>query len=217
MGAGENRDDRERAMTTRFCDGGSSAGVAVTGIACSCGLVFDDTKATIVYPHTPIASTAWYPGTAVSMTYNWPLYYPPPPPNAATFTDMDMSRFAAAYSTVVPKGGKVVICVDMDATQEQIDHLADCLRQNDIDALVIRGARAGTGYAESRPLADPAEKRLEILARIADCWQQRPDLSLSELLAWMPASPEKMTDEDFAAATEVHFRKVYGAVHGENS
>lgn len=218
-------------MSTRFCDGGGNSGVTITGTACRCGLVFDDATATIVHPHTAISSHPWYTYTSgggvpvsssLTANANWPLYiyYPSsvPAPDAKTFTDMDMSRLAGAYSTIVPKGQKVIICVDMDVTQQQVDHLINALAQTDIDGCVIRGARAGTGYASPvLAFADPVERRLEILARIADCWEQRPDLSLSELLAWMPVTPEKMTDEEFAAATEVYFRKVYGAVHGENT
>jgi hypothetical protein len=84
-----------------------------------------------------------------------------------------------------------------------MDEISQSLTRHNIEAVIIRGARAGTG----RPPGSGPDKRIDILARLAETWERHPDLTLAELLCWW--SGTNMTDDEFAAATDVYARKVY--------
>ena len=230
-------------MGLRKCDGSPGSGTTGTGMYCKCGAQFSDADQDLTYPHAtlpkysynyystaatfPLSSYGTYPlnipmSTAVT-SYNpvlpYSLYAPPAAPNRDTFEKADLEQLAQAYTTVIRPNDKVIICVDNDVTTEQIAALAKMLDHNSITGLVVRGARAGTGFPASIVFPDPRDKRLDTMARILDCWERRPDLSLAQLLSWYQDAGEvarHMDDERFAAATEVHFKKVFGGVHGEN-
>jgi hypothetical protein len=115
--------------------------------------------------------------------------------------------------TVVKPGEKVVVCVDQDLTSGQMREVTDGLADRGFDGIVLRGARAGTGFAGNPQNMTREETRVDTLARILELWQQRPELKLTSLLEWYHG--EEMNDEDFAAAVEVHFQKVTNEVRGK--
>ena len=227
----------------RKCDGSPASGTTPNGF-CSCSGTFDDASREMQYPHNLKPYYNYY-GTAASAniilpsgyggqgSMNWPLNLTGPssagtyvlapsqwvqdplPPNAETFSRYELERFAKAYVTQVLPGDKIVICMDDDVKDEQIAHLAQLLKEQNIEGIIIRCARAGKGYTPNPPFPERSQdQRLDYMARILDLWEQRPDLTLSELLCWFRG--EKITDEDFSAAAEIHFKKVFGGIHGEN-
>lgn len=227
-------------MGLRKCDGSPASGTISTGKYCNCGAQFDDADRELCYPHGLLSSQYSYnyygtlpsnllssyplniPMSTAATHYNpqantYSFYPNVVPPNKETFEKADLEQLAAAYTTVIRPHDKIIVCVDNDVTNDQIAHLAKMLDRNAITGLVLRSARAGTGYPPSIAFPDPKDKRLDIMARILDCWEQRPDLSLSDLLGWFQQyDGGKLDDDRFAAATEVHFKKVFGGIHGEN-
>ena len=229
-------------MGLRKCDGSPASGTTSSGKYCNCGAQFSDTDRDLCYPHSYLSTVAPFnyygtlgTGTTSLSSYgSWPLnipmgtattyynpapyslYAPTIPPSRDTFEKADLEQLAAAYTTVIRPNDKVIICVDNDVTTEQIAALAKMLDHNSITGLVVRGARAGTGFPASIAFPDPRDKRLDTMARILDCWEQRPDLRLVQLLSWFTPELGTVDDDAFAAATEVHFKKVFRGVHGEN-
>lgn len=113
--------------------------------------------------------------------------------------------------TRVKPGERIVVCVDDDVTDTQMRSIIDEVARK-FDGVVIRGARAGTGLRGDMVLKEEDE-RVDILARIGEIWEQRPDLKLTDLLSWYAG--QSMEDGDFASAVEVHFAKVAnGGIHG---
>lgn len=205
----------------RHCNGTSTSGTDSKGVLCRCGALFDDGVQWINYPHVFISTLI--PDTITSPRIQ-NLYYPVlQPPSAQILESMSCERLAAAYSTLVKPGEKIVVCVDSDVSAEFLARLKQEMEANRISGIIVPGARAGTGCLIPSAVTgpdSPAVKQLEILARIGDCWQQCPGVLLSELLAWFRnmnfIASSKISDEYFAAATEVHFKKVYGGFYGEN-
>jgi hypothetical protein len=117
-----------------------------------------------------------------------------------------MEKLISKMITVCKEGEPLVICVDADFTPQQLSELTEHLTSNGIKGVLIAGARAGHGPAIYRPIK-PGHERIDILGRLAEIWERKPDLNLAELLAWWDGS--NMNDDDFAAATDVHFSKIY--------
>lgn len=141
---------------------------------------------------------------------NWPTIVTP---NAETLkAEMVECLFQKMVTTVKP-GEKVVVCVDSDVTAQQAREFAESLDDNGVTGIVIRGARAGTGV-KSDAVIRPEDTRVDILARLGELWEQRPDMKLTELLSWYQG--QRMEDKDFAAACEVHFDKVTDGVHSKS-
>lgn len=153
----------------------------------------------------PPGHTIIYPGSASG---NWALegnYYPP-----IVQKSVDTGALAERIITQYVPGNPLVICLDNDLTSEQVNEVTGQLIRHNIEAVIIRGARAGTG----RPQGDmhytnvPDQgKRIDILARLAETWERHPDLTFAELIRWW--NGENMADDDFAAATDVYAKKVY--------
>jgi hypothetical protein len=164
----------------------ASSGFTVTSTGTSISGVFPSTWS---YPNT------WsypYGGTIVT-------------PNAQMLQDPTvMPKLIDKMLTVQKPGEKLIVCVDNDFTPQQIQELADSLTAQGVDAIIIPGARAGYGYGGVIPFRDE-QRRIDILARIGELWERRPDLALTDLLEWYRG--EHATDEDFVAAIEVHFKK----------
>lgn len=131
-----------------------------------------------------------------NVTPNWPVL------NTPEIIDALITKMVTLYKPEDP----LVICVDDDFTPAQVNEFRDALNACKLKAVVVRGARAGTGPAIFRPVK-PEHERIDILGRLAEIWERKPDLNLTELLAWWDGT--NMNDDDFAAATEVHFNKIY--------
>lgn len=130
---------------------------------------------------------------------NWTESYPPF--NAEALAEKIVTRY-------VP-GNPLVICLDDDFTTEQVNEITGQLIRHNIEAVLIRGARAGTGRPQGTHYTNAPDegKRIDILARLAETWERHPDLTFAELIRWW--NGENMTDDDFAAATDVYAKKVY--------
>lgn len=179
------------------------------------------TSSPIVYTTTGTNTISW-PSTAplyinvpgwmsTSNTFPGTYAYYPPDPNSATLTPPVLDSLFEKMVTVVKPGERVMICVDQDLTAEQCREVSEGLTDRGFDGIVLRGARAGTGFAGEQQNMTREETRVDTLARILEVWQQRPELKLTSLLEWYRG--EEMSDEDFAAAVEVHFEKVTNGVH----
>jgi hypothetical protein len=139
-------------------------------------------------------------------------YYPSTyEPSQATLTPQILDSLFEKMVTTVRRNEKVIVCVDSDVTSEQMREAAESLTARGFDGIVMRGARAGTGFRGNPQNLTREETRVDILARILELWQQRPELKLTSLLEWYHG--EEMNDEDFAAAVEVHFQKVTNGIH----
>jgi hypothetical protein len=113
--------------------------------------------------------------------------------------------------TRVKPGEKIVVCVDDDMTWEQVHEVQRGLKENKLSGIVIRGARAGTGFNAGYVPPTDEDRRVDILARIGDLWEKCPSLRLTDLLNWY--NGDSMTDEEFATSIEIHFTKVTNAIH----
>lgn len=155
--------------------------------------------------------TSWpLTGNGVNITGVYDRYTTP---NAATLTPGAIEALAEKMVTLQKPGEKMVICVDHDATTTQVRELHDMLIERGIkNPIIIRGARAGTGFLGNILLATEEDKRVDVLARIGEVWAQRPDLKLTDLLQWYAG--EEMENEDFATAVEVHYMKITNGVFG---
>jgi hypothetical protein len=148
-------------------------------------------------------------GTAV-INYNNALTLNP---NAATITPELLDSLFDKMVTVVKPGEKVVLCFDTDITSEQCREVVEIAELRGIDGIVIRGARAGTGFKGNGQSFTEEEKRVDILARIGELWAHAPELKLTDLLEWWGG--EEMEDTDFAAAVETYFMKVTNGYRGK--
>lgn len=123
-----------------------------------------------------------------------------------TVEPVDTEALAERIVTQYVPGNPLVICFDNEFTSEQVNEITGQLIRHNIEAVLIRGARAGTGRPSPGYIADEG-KRIDILARLAETWERHPDLTFAELIRWW--NGENMTDADFAAATDVYAKKVY--------
>jgi hypothetical protein len=157
-------------------------------------------------------------GTAVPPMYSISTsgtYYTPP--NIGDWMTMPgvIDSIIEQLTTRVKDGEKVVVCVDDDMTWEQVHEIQTGMTRNKMSGIVIRGARAGTGYGGGYKPPTPEEARVDVLARIGEIWALDPKLRLTDLLQWYDG--QDMTDEEFATSVEVHFQKVTNGVHGTPS
>lgn len=141
-------------------------------------------------------------GNGAYMAADWQTSVYPPVSREPVDTEALAEKIVTKY---VP-GNPLVICIDNDLTAEQVNEITGQLIRHNIEAVIIKGARAGTGRPSPGLVADEG-KRIDILARLAETWERNPDLTFAELIRWW--SGENMTDEDFAAATDVYAKKVY--------
>jgi hypothetical protein len=154
--------------------------------------------------NTNISSTVWTTTGAV-------ITYPTVVPSHELLKQPGvMEEILDHLATIVKPGEKVVICVDSDMSTSQVNDIVDMMSAKGMPGLLIRGARAGTGFAGN--FQTPEEERIDILARIGAIWALRPDLKLTDLLQWFRG--ESMEDREFAAALEVYFMKLTNGVHG---
>lgn len=156
------------------------------------------------YPPGPIWGTAnTFPLGTAGTAYTYP--YPVITPNEVLLNDSAvMDSFIDRVVTETDTSKTLVICVDMDCSPEVQNEIAGRLADRGIQAMVIVGARAGYGYPSFN--ANPEDRRVDMLARIGELWEQRPDLKLTELFQWYAGAD--MEDEDFVKCTEVHFKKM---------
>jgi hypothetical protein len=127
-----------------------------------------------------------------------------------------MKQIIERLAVVVGPQDKVVMMMDDSLSWEQCHEVQQILNEYKIKGIVVRGGVAGQGFPscpEFTRTATPAEKRVDVLARIGELWEQRPDLTLSELLAWHQDANVVMSDDDFITATETFFDKVTDGVH----
>jgi hypothetical protein len=85
------------------------------------------------------------------------------------------------------------------------------LKDNKVPGIVIRGARAGTGFNAGFIPPTDEDRRVDILARIGDLWEKCPTLRLTDLLNWY--NGDSMPDEEFITSIEVFFTKVTNGIH----
>jgi hypothetical protein len=114
-------------------------------------------------------------------------------------------------TTTVKPGEKVVVCVDDDMTWEQVHEIQQGLQDNHVPGIVIRGARAGTGFNDGYLPPTAEEARIDILARLGELWGKIPQLRLTDLLAWY--NGDSMSDEEFITSAEIYFTKVTNGIH----
>lgn len=208
-------------MTVRTCDGGADSGYDAQGHPCNCGHSFDDLVQSMTYPHAinslPITTynygQSWWNTGGVIPPSSPPLIPWGHYPNSATLSKTEVKDLAESITTLVKPGEHVVICVDADVTDEQKTELQWSLNGAGLYGIIIRAARASTGYAYDWNASTPEEARVDVLARIGEVWSRRPDLSLCDLLEWYRG--EHMDDADFATAVELHFSKVTNGIHGK--
>jgi hypothetical protein len=142
-------------------------------------------------------------GGGGNVVTDWGMYSsqsepPEPPVDTEALIEKMVTRYAP--------GSPLVICADNELTAAQMNEISQSLTRHNIEAVIIRGARAGTGRGHPRPVREEC-KRIDILAQLAETWERHPDLTFAELIRWW--SGENMADDDFAAATDVYARKVY--------
>ena len=138
-------------------------------------------------------------------------YYPvTADPNSSWLTPEVLESLFQKMVTTVKPGEKAIVCVDLDLTAEQCLEVKEGMNNTGIDGIVMRGARAGTGFAGNTQNMTREETRVDILARLLELWQQRPELKLTSLLEWYHG--EEMEDAEFAAAAEVYFEKVTNGI-----
>jgi hypothetical protein len=150
----------------------------------------------------------YYPSTiGTAATSNWPLIpWNPVNPNELLLNDSTvMDALIGRIVTKVDANKTLIVCVDGDCSPEVLNELTARLTEQNIPAVVIRGARAGYGYPANPKIRDE-DKRVDMLARIGELWEQRPDMGLTELFQWYAGA--RMEDEDFIKCTEVHFQKL---------
>jgi hypothetical protein len=149
---------------------------------------------------------SYYPGTSTSWPAgSWPIYAQVTAKEQVLNDTAVMDALIARMITQVDPDRDLVVCLDSDCTPEVIGEITMRLQERGIRATVIAGARAGYGCSMST-VVRPEDKRIDILARIGELWEQRPDLPLTELFSFFCG--QDMTDEQFAAAVEVHFKKL---------
>jgi hypothetical protein len=134
-------------------------------------------------------------------------------PNNLTLTPEVIDCLFEKMVTTVDKNQKVIVCVDLDLTSEQCHEIKEGLNDAGFDGIVMRGARAGTGFGGNPQNLTKEEKRVDILARIGELWELAPELKLTDLLEWWGG--EEMQDEDFASAVETYFLKVTNGLRGK--
>jgi hypothetical protein len=148
-------------------------------------------------------------GSTIPWNYNYPMCTHPiswvPSPEIFKYPGV-LDSIIEKLATTVKPGEKIVVCVDMDVSWEQCHEIEEGLIQFRVPAVIIKGARAGTGFLDGFQPKTTEERRVDVLARIGEVWAQRPDLKLTELLSWYNGG--EMDDEDFASACEVNFLKV---------
>lgn len=113
--------------------------------------------------------------------------------------------------TIVKPGEKIVVCVDDNFTGEQAYEVQQSLHDSNLPGIVIRGARAGTGFNAGFVPPTEEDRRVDILARLGELWSKCPTLRLTDLLSWY--NGESMPDEEFATSAEVYFTKVTNGIH----
>jgi hypothetical protein len=133
-------------------------------------------------------------------------------PDAATLSGEAIKALVEKMVATVKFGEKLVICVDSDVSTSQVTDLQEQLHEHGLRGVIIRGARAGTGFKGNVLLATSEEQRVDILARIGEMWAQQPNMKLTDLLQWYAG--QEMEDDDFATAVEVHFQKITNGVFG---
>lgn len=150
----------------------------------------------------------WLPiaGTATTIQGTYPLFnYPIVTPGEQLLNDTNvMDGLINRIVTQVDPDRELIVCIDQDCSPEVQKEIAQRLGERGIKGMVIPGARAGYGYPSFN--AKPEDKRVDMLARIGELWEQRPDLKLTELFQWYAGAD--MEDEDFVKCTEVHFKKM---------
>jgi hypothetical protein len=157
-----------------------------------------------------------YAGTAVPNMYSTAVinYNPPNVSEWLTMPGM-IDTVIEQLTTRVKDDEKVVVCVDDDMSWEQVKEIQTGLKENKLTGVVIRGARAGTGYAGGYIPPTPEEARVDVLARIGEIWALNPSLRLTDLLQWYDG--QDMTNEEFATSVEVHFQKITNGAYGKPS
>jgi hypothetical protein len=144
--------------------------------------------------------------------YNQPYYYGLDPNQAGLTQEVLDSLFEKMVTTVKP-GEKFIVCLDHDVTTTQQNEMVEALNDRGLEGIVMRSARAGTGFAGNPQAFTQEEGRVDILARIGELWALAPELKLTSLLEWWQG--QEMDDADFAAAVETHFMKVTNGVRGK--
>ena len=154
----------------------------------------------------------YYPGVYANGSYPYPVNMSPELLKQPGVLDAIIEHLV----TIVKPGEKVIVCVDTDLPSAQCNEIQEGLRYRGLPGIIIRGARAGTGFpSDPRLFDDPAaeDRHVDFLARMGEIWGLRPDLKFTDLLSWYTGND--MADADFAAAFETHFLKVTNGVHGK--
>lgn len=152
------------------------------------------------------------PSWSTATTMGTYPYYPVTlDPNGATLTPTMLESLFEKMVTVVKPGEKAIVCVDLDLSSAQCREVKEGMTAVGIDGIVMRGARAGTGFGGNPQNLTREETRVDTLARLLELWQQRPELKLTSLLEWYHG--EEMEDAEFAAAAETYFQKVTNGIH----
>ena len=128
-------------------------------------------------------------------------------PTTITLSPDVLKQLMEQIVTEYKEGGPLVICLDSEYTMTQIRELSAVLVDAGIKGVIITGGKAGTGKAIHRDLKEKYQF-IDTLARIAMVWEQNPDLNLTDLLKWWHG--EDMEDDDFAAAIDVYYNKIFG-------
>jgi hypothetical protein len=170
------------------------------------------------YPFTISSNMGNMIGTAVppmyslstSSTYNY-NYHLPGMTEWLTMPGM-IDTIIETLTTRVKTDEKLVVCVDDDMSWDQVHEIQRGLKENKLSGVVIRGARAGTGYSGGYIPPTAEEARIDVLARIGEIWALDPSLRLTDLLQWYDG--QDMTNEEFATSVEIHFQKVTNGIHG---
>lgn len=159
-----------------------------------------------------LGNAYYYPGNYANGSYTYPVNMSSPELlKQPGVLDAIVERLA----TIVKPGEKVIVCVDTEMTSAQCYEIQEVLKCKGLPAIIIRGARAGTGFPSNpRLFDDPTaeERHVDLLARMGEIWGLRPDLKFTDLLSWYTGND--MADADFVAAFETHFLKVSNGIHG---
>jgi hypothetical protein len=151
--------------------------------------------------------------TANIFTNNPNIYYNPPMGTEWLTMPGMIDTVIEQLTTRVKDDEKIVVCVDDDMSWDQVHEIQRGLKDNKLTGIVIRGARAGTGYKGGYVAPTPEEARVDVLARIGEIWALNPSLRITDLLQWYDG--QEMTDEEFATSVEVHFMKLSNGVYGK--
>jgi hypothetical protein len=156
----------------------------------------------ISHPINPYPVSWSYPyGGYIGSTVNWTTIRP----SEEILSDpLLMEALIDKMLTVQKPGEKLIVCLDSGFTAQQVQEISDILDAHGLDAIVIPGARAGYSYGGKIPVRDD-QQRIDILARLGELWERHPEMPLTDLLEWY--NGQSMSDEDFIACTEVHFKK----------